>query len=334
MVLEKLCNAFGVSGCEDEVRDIIIEEIKDHVDSLKIDRMGNLIAYKKGSGKKGPKIMLSAHMDEVGFMIKSAEENGFLKFSPVGGIDPRVLIGKKLVVGKDKINGVIVFKPVHVQRADYKNVPDANSLYIDIGAKDKKDAEKYVSVGDYAVFATKFEKRGNIIKGKAFDDRLGCFAIMELLKKKLSRDVYAAFLVQEEVGTRGAKIAAYGIEPEYAIVLEGTSCGDIPSERDEAKYPLMSSGVVVTVSDRTIIVDRELLGFILKGAESKRIKHQLKQPMIGGTDAGTIHITGKGAKAAVLAVPARYIHSAAGFADLGDLQAMIDLAQYIINNIK
>lgn len=334
MVLEKLCNAFGVSGCEDEVREIIIEEIKDHVDSLKIDRMGNIIAHKKGTGKKGPRIMLSAHMDEVGFMVKSIEESGFLKFSPVGGIDPRVLIGKKLHIGKEKISGVIVFKPVHVQRSDYKNVPDAGSLYIDIGAKDKKDAEKYVSVGDYCVFATAFERRGNIVKGKAFDDRLGCYAIMEILKKKISRDMYAVFLVQEEVGTRGAKIATYGIEPDYAFVLEGTSCGDIPSERDEAKYPMMSSGVVVTISDRTILVDRGLIDVIVKTAQSKGIRHQFKQPMIGGTDAGAIHITGKGVKAAVFAVPARYIHSSVGYADLDDLQAMIDLTHQLVNNIQ
>jgi len=296
--------------------------------------MGSIIAFKKGSGKSKKKIMLSAHMDEVGFMIKAIDESGFLKFSPVGGIDPRVLIGKRLLVGKEKLNGVIIFKPVHVQKADYKNVPDVNSLYIDIGAKDKKDAEKLVCVGDYAVFSTKFEKNGKIIKGKAFDDRLGCYAIIDLLKRKLENSVYAVFLVQEEVGTRGAKIAAYGIEPDYAIVLEGTSCADMPSEKDEADYPYMGGGVVVTISDRTLIVGKEFLETAVKTAEQNKIKYQFKQPMVGGTDAGAIHITGKGVKAIVFAVPARYIHSTAGFVNIEDLSAMTELAYNLVNNIQ
>ncbi|MEO0304141.1 MAG: M42 family peptidase, partial [candidate division WOR-3 bacterium] len=223
MILKNLSEGFGPSGNENEIRDFIVETIKDYVDSLKIDKMGNIVAYKKGKNKNGKKILIGAHMDEVGFMIKSIEENGMLRFLPAGSIDKRVLIGKNLLIGKDKIKGIICYKPIHLQRKDYNNIPDVDSLFIDIGALDKKDAEKYVSVGDYAVFDTKFEKRGNIIKGKSFDDRLGCGALIEILKDRYENDLYGCFFVQEEVGLRGSKVAAYNIPSDYAIVLEGTS---------------------------------------------------------------------------------------------------------------
>ncbi len=333
-MIEKLSNAFGVSGNEDEVRDIIIEEIKPYCDSIIIDKMGNIIAHKQGTKKNTPKIMVAAHMDEVGFMITSIEENGLLKFTPAGGIDKRVLIGKRIVIGKDKLHGIIIFKPIHAQRNDYKKIPDWKDLYIDIGCKDKKDAQKYVSIGDYAVFATEFEKRGKIIKGKAFDDRLGTYSIIEILKRKLKNSIYAVFTVQEEVGLRGAVIAAYNVMPDYTVILEGTSAADMPHKKDEADFPIFGKGVVLTISDRGLFVNRKLLDFALKSAKKHKIKTQFKQPMIGGTDAGVIHITGKGSKALVLAVPCRYIHSPVGFAHMDDVNAMTELGYNLINEIN
>lgn len=333
-MLEKLCNTMGVSGMEDEVRDYIIEKIKPHVNSIKVDRMGNIIAFKKGTSKS-PVIMLAAHMDEVGFIINDIKENGYLKFRPAGGIDKRVLIGKRVMIGKDRIPGVIIFKPIHVQGKDYSSIPDAKSLFIDIGCKDDKDAGKYVSIGDYAMFDTRFEKRGKIIKGKAFDDRLGCYAIMEILKKKTKNSYYAVFNVQEEVGLRGAAASAFDIMPDYGIILEGTSAADVPNDnKDLADYPKLSNGVAITIADRSAFSSRELVDKAENIAKKHKIKYQLKQPMIGGTDAGRIHLTGGGAKTIVLAVPCRYIHSPVGYAHTDDLNAMINLGHKLIDSVN
>ncbi|MEO0234544.1 MAG: M42 family peptidase [candidate division WOR-3 bacterium] len=334
MILKNLSEGFGPSGNENEIRDFIVETIKDYVDSLKIDKMGNIVAYKKGKNNNGKKILIGAHMDEVGFMIKSIEENGMLRFLPAGSIDKRVLIGKNFLIGKDKIKGIICYKPIHLQRKDYNNIPDVDSLFIDIGALDKKDAEKYVSVGDYAVFDTKFEKRGNIIKGKSFDDRLGCGALIEILKDRYENDLYGCFFVQEEVGLRGSKVAAYNIPSDYAIVLEGTSAADMPHSKDEPDFPKMGDGVVITISDRSLFVDKDLLKKSVEYAKENKIKYQFKQPMIGKTDGGEIHRSKEGVRTIVFAVPSRYIHSPVSFADLRDYQSMIDLTKILLNKLK
>ncbi|MGE3062175.1 MAG: M42 family metallopeptidase [bacterium] len=334
ILLKKLTEASGVSGCEDSVRDIIIEEIKPFCDSLKIDKMGNLIAFKKGALSKKKKIMLGAHMDEVGFMIKSIDENGALKFMTAGSIDRRVLIGKRVLVGKDRIPGAIAYKAVHNQREEYEVLPKVEQLSIDIGCSDKKETEKFVSIGDYAVFDTKYEERGDILKGKAFDDRFGCYAIIEIFKKKHKHDIYGAFFVQEEVGLRGSAPSAAFIEPDYAIVLEGTSAADMPHERDEADFPQMQKGVVVTISDRTFFANRNFLSLVQKTAKENRIKFQFKQPQVGGTDAGMIHVSNGGIMTMVFAVPSRYIHSPVCFASRADLESMIQLTMKTINTIK
>ncbi|MDD3802840.1 MAG: M20/M25/M40 family metallo-hydrolase [bacterium] len=333
-LLKRLTEASGVSGCEESVRDIIIEEIKPLCDTLKIDKMGNLIAFKRGSSEKRKKVMVGAHMDEVGFMIKSIDDNGALKFMTAGSIDRRVLIGKRVLVGKERIPGAIAYKAVHNQRGEYETLPKVEQLSIDIGCSEKKEAEKFVSVGDYAVFATNYEERGDILKGKAFDDRFGCYAIIELFKTKHKHDLYGAFFVQEEVGLRGSAPSAVSIEPDYAIVLEGTSAADMPHEKDEADFPQMQKGVVVTISDRTFFANRDFLSLVKKTAKDNKIKMQFKQPQIGGTDAGMIHVANGGIQTMVFAVPSRYIHSPVCFASKSDLNGMIELAKKTINSLK
>ncbi|HAV92141.1 TPA: aminopeptidase [candidate division WOR-3 bacterium] len=333
-LLKRLTEIHGVSGCEDSVREIIIEEIKPFCDSLKIDKMGNVIALKKGTGNNRKKIMLGAHMDEVGFMIKSIDENGSMKFMTAGSIDRRVLIGKRVLVGKERIPGAIIYKAVHNQRGEYEILPKIEQLCIDIGCNEKKETEKFVSVGDYAVFATEYEERGDIMKGKAFDDRFGCYAIIETFKSKYINDVYGAFFVQEEVGLRGSIVSTFSIEPDYAIVLEGTSAADMPHEKDEADFPKMQEGVVVTISDRTFFANKEFLSFVESVAKKNKIKYQFKQPMVGGTDAGMIHTAKCGIKTMVFAVPSRYIHSPVCYASMKDLLSMIELTKKTINNIK
>lgn len=321
LLLKRLVEASGVSGNEHEVRGIIMSEIGRHVDSSHVDAMGNLIVTKRGR-KNRPRVMLAAHMDEVGLMIVNVDKAGMLKFRAVGGIDDRVLLSKHVVIGKEKIPGVIGAKPIHLIRAkeeERKRVPKIEELFIDIGANSQEDAQKAVKIGDYAAFATKFARLGPTFKGKAFDDRVGCALIVELLKKPLPVTVHAAFTVQEEVGLRGARIAAYRIEPQIALVLEGTAAGDFPQKRDLSKAAEVGKGPVITTMDRTVICDRGLVELAIATARKHRIPYQLKRPGVGGSDAGRIHLAKAGCKTLVLSVPCRYIHSPVSVVSRNDL---------------
>ena len=335
MFIEKLSNAFGVSGNEDEVRTLIEDEIKDSVDSIETDSIGNLITYKSGK-KRRPKVMLAAHMDEVGFMITNIEKDGWLKFNTVGGIDDRVLPSKVVMVGDKKIRGVIGIPPPHLtKKSERDKVIKIKDLRIDIGAKNKEDAEKYVKTGDYATFATNFSRMENgLIKGKAFDDRIGCAILTELLKDTYPFALYGVFTVQEEVGLRGATVAAYRVEPEVAFVLEGTAAGDFPIKKDLSKAAHVGKGTVVTHMDRSVICDKELVSLLINIAEKNGIPYQFKRPMIGGTDAGKIRTTKSGTKAAVLSVPLRYIHSPVSIASLSDIENTKRLISLTLRSLK
>ena len=227
MLIKELCNLSGVSGNETEVRNFIKEQITPYADEIKVDNIGNLIALKKGNSSK--KVMLSAHTDEVGFIISGINDKGFLEFKTVGGIDTRVIISKKVLVGTKKIPGVIGMKAIHLQKkSERETVPEVSSLYIDIGAKDKDEALEYVKIGDYVSFDTCFaEMSCDTIKAKAIDDRAGCAILMELIKKPVKYDTYFCFTVQEEVGLRGARVAAHRIMPDIALVIESTTCNDV-----------------------------------------------------------------------------------------------------------
>ena len=338
-LIESLTNAPGVSGNEGAVRKLIRAGIAKHVDDIRVDALGNLIAYKKPRGnKKGPKVLLAAHMDEIGLMVTFIDKLGYLKFGKVGGVDNRVLLAKRVLVGKDKVPGVIGVRPIHLiwRKGEHKKVSTPEELVIDIGASNQEDAQKYVSIGDYVVFDTQYEDWGALIKAKAFDDRIGCYLMMELLKDRYDFPVYAAFTTQEEVGLRGARVAAYRTLPDIAFILEGTGAADMPQPResDTSRVPALGKGPVITIMDRSVICDKPLVKLLTSTAVAKRIPHQIKQPGIGGTDAGRIHLTKEGVRTVVLAIPARYIHSPACLMAKNDIANGLKLMQATLKKIR
>ncbi|HAD82643.1 MAG: hypothetical protein A2509_01175 [Candidatus Edwardsbacteria bacterium RIFOXYD12_FULL_50_11] len=341
-LIAEITNAFGVSGCEGEIRNIVRQHITKNVDDIRVDALGNLIAYKKAKGAKSvpkrTKVMLAAHMDEVGLMVTSIDKSGFLQFDKVGGIDNRVLLAKKVLVGKDQIPGVIGSKAIHLiaRKGELKKVSPYSDLSIDIGASSQEDAQKFVSPGDYVMFNTRFEDWGRTLKAKAFDDRIGCYLIIELLKGKYPFDIYAAFTTQEEVGLRGGRVAAYKDEPDMAFILEGTGAGDMPQpkERDESLVPGLGLGPVITIMDRSVFCDQGLVKLLTDTARANRIPHQIKRPGIGGTDAGRIHLSKGGVPSVVLAIPSRYIHSPVCLSSKKDIQNALRLMQLALKRVK
>lgn len=333
MLLKRLCEAQGVSGSETDVRKIIEAEIKDFCDDLTVDTMGNLIAFKSGKSHK-KKVMLAAHMDEVGFIVSGVTDKGYLEFKKVGGIDTRVIISKKVFVGKDKIPGVIGIKAVHLlTKTERKEVPKVKSLYIDIGAKDKEDALKTVKLGDYVTFDTEYADFGEgLIKAKAIDDRAGCAVMIDLMKNEVEYDTYFCFTAQEEVGTRGARVAAYNIEPDIALVLEATTCADVHASPDHAHVTELGKGVALSFMDRVTIVNKKMIDYLELCAEGTA--HQLKQTTMGGNDAGAIHLARTGVPTASISIPCRYLHSPVGVASKADIDSMRMVAQKFLEKIR
>jgi len=346
MHLEELSNAFGVSSIENEVRDIILSHAQPYADAWQVDTMGNLLITRNHRKKpSGPlqRVMIAAHMDEVGFMVTQVSSDGLLKFQTVGGFDKRVLLGKRLVIGKKRIPGVIGTKPVHLlPSADWHKVGSIDSLRIDIGARDKTNAN--VNIGDFATFATKFGHMGSKtetslkhgrVKGKAFDDRVGCAILLELLKGDYPFDLIAAFTVQEEVGARGANVAAYTTNPNLAFILECTAADDIPSDDEDQMlgFPCLGDGPAITVMDASMIANRPLVDLLVETAKAETIPYQFKRPGIGGTDGGAIHLARAGIPSAVVSVPGRYIHSPTTIIDLADFWNTVKLMQATLQQL-
>ncbi len=330
MLLETLSNARGVSGQELQVREMLTQAVQDHVDDCRVDSLGNLIVTKRARGsrrKPGLQVMLAAHMDEVGLLIVHHESNGHLRFSKVGGIDDRVLLSKVVLIGPDKVPGVIGVKPVHLLKSkEREQVMDSESMTIDIGAKTREEAESAVKIGDYATFATEFSEMGNdLVMGKALDDRAGCAALVELIRRDYPVDLYGVFTTQEEVGLRGAQVAAYAIQPDLAFVLETTACDDSPKDKDVSPGTRLGGGPAITVADKTVIADRRLVHLLIDTAKENHVPFQIKQPMIGGTDAGRIHLSQAGIRSAIVAIPTRYLHSPVSVLSRQDFDSMVAL---------
>ena len=332
MLLMKLSQAFGPAGLEGEVRDVLREELDSHIKDWLKDPLGNLIAVKPGAG---PKVMIAAHMDECGLMISSIDRSGLLKFRKVGGLDDRVLVSKHVVIGPKRLPGVIGAKAIHLQQPEERTKPiPLSGLYIDIGAKSKEEAERMVSLGDYAVFATRFEHLSpTVVKGKSFDNRAGCTVLAEILKENYSMPVYGAFTVQEEIGLRGAGVAAYAVDPDMAIVLEGTTCNDLPGSKEHGYCTAMGDGPAITVMDASVVCDKRMIKELLRLAQAHDIPVQFKRSITGGSDAGRISVTKEGIPTVVISVPCRYIHSPVSLLSLTDLENTIKLVKLFLESV-
>ena len=326
--LETLCCLSGVSGREEEIRDYILERVMPYADEILTDPMGNLMVFKKGDCTPSKRIMLAAHMDEVGLIVTDITDEGFLRFSNVGGIDRRVLPGKMVYVGESRVPGVIGGKAMHVTGAEErKTLPELREMYIDIGAADRTKAAACVSPGDVACFDDSVIRfGGGCLKAKAIDDRVGCATMVKLIEGRLPCDCWFAFTVQEELGARGAVIAARSIEPDAALILEGTTAADIPGVSGADRICRQGDGVVIPFMDRGTIYDRELYALLTRLASENDIPWQTKTRIAGGTDASSIQRSMGGVRTAAVSVAVRNIHSPASVARIDECTAQLSLA--------
>ncbi|MBO8127340.1 MAG: M42 family metallopeptidase [Firmicutes bacterium] len=335
MLLKELSEAVAVSSREDEVRTLLKEHLSSSVDEVKTDRLGNLFCY-KGWKESQPKILIAAHMDEVGLMVTKIEKDGFLRFQPVGSLDPRVLVSKPVVIGKEKVPGVIGAKPIHLQEPDErKKALDFKDLFIDIGVDSKAEAEGLVSLGDLVAFSTEYEELGDgIVKGKAFDDRAGCAVLAEILKRDYRLGLAGVFTVQEEVGARGAEVVGKTLEPDLTIVLEGTTAADVPEIEEHEGSTKMGYGPALTIMDGSVLPHRPTLDKLLKIAEANDIPIQFRRSTKGFTDAGSLQRGRGGIPTVVVSVPCRYIHSPACLVDTKDIENTVALIVEFLRSVE
>ncbi len=336
-LLRELSNTSGVSGDEGAVRQIILDAIRGHVDEVKVDVLGNVLALKKGVGR-GERVLVAAHMDEVGFMISGHDSDGSLRLETVGGLDERLLLGKAVLIGPKRLPGVIGAAPVHLLNGDRRSaVVKVTQLRIDIGVESQEAAKKLVRVGDRGVFAAEFAVVGPSLRGKALDDRLGCATLVELLRGgPYGFDLHAAFTVQEEVGLRGAKVAGYAVDPACAFVLDCTPALDLPhsdAERENTQYNTrLGYGPAIYVSDSSTIHDERLVSYLKQTAEGAAIPYQIRQPGGGGTDAGAIHRSREGVPSVSVSVPGRYLQTPLALARADDWRNIVRLMKLALEN--
>ncbi len=316
-ILKELTRINAPSGCENAVREYISSKLAPYCDELKTDALGNLTAHRRGAGKK---VMFAAHMDEIGVIVTAVDDKGFIRFSSIGGLTVNELPGRRVEFPGD-VFGVI---GVNDEKA-FKDKPSLDKLFIDVGAKNKTDAEKLVNIGDAAVFTGEFVNNGSTVISKSLDNRAGCAVLMKAISmiKNDTNDLYFVFTAQEEVGLRGAKTAAYSIDPDIAIAVDVTDTGDTPG--CDMSAVKMGGGAAVKVMDRSVLCDAEIRVKMIETAKKYDIPYQLEVMTDGGTDAGAIHLTRAGVKTGGVSIPVRYIHSPSETADAADIENCAEL---------
>lgn len=321
-LLELLTGTYGPSGSEESIRELIEREVKDYADEVYTDVLGNLIAVRKGKGKK---VMLAAHMDQIGLIITGIDDNGFLRFSNVGGVSPLNVIHRK-VKFQNCVTGIVSYE---TEIDDIRKLK-LNRMYIDIGAKTKDEAKALVNIGDVAVYDAPLAVCGDRLTGCAMDDRAGCAVLIETLKriKNTNHELYFVFTVQEEVGLRGAKTSAYGIMPDMGIAVDVTLTGGTPKSRPMAIK--LGDGPAIKVKDASVIAHPRVKELMIQRAKEAGIPYQLEVLEAGGTDSGAIHLTGAGVPSGVISIPCRYVHSAQEMVDLKDMTQAVELLVAIL----
>ena len=334
-LLRKLCSVPGVSSWEDQVRDCVMEVAGQYATELRVDAMGSVIAFKEGAKATGNKLLLTAHMDEVGLMVRAVTDEGYLKFDTVGRIDRRVLLGKRVLVGPSQIPAVVGLKAYHlVSREEEKNVPKLDDFYLDIGAKSKEEAAGLVSLGDVAAFDSPPEEPvPGLLKGRALDGRVGCAVLLWLMREQLPMDCTFVFTAQQEVGARGAFGAAFSVKPEIALVLEGAPAADLPGMPAHRRACALGRGAVLPFMDKGLMVDRGLFELLRTAAEEEDIPWQLREDTAGSGDGGAIQRTASGVRTASIAVPVRYPHTPATLANAADIEAVYRLARAFLTHL-
>lgn len=333
-LLKLLCETPGLPGAEDPVKKIIKKEFGKLTKEVSEDVMGNIIAHIPG---KGPKIVIDAHTDEVGFMVNHVDKRGFLRVTPLGGMDPRVFYGQRLIIhGKKTLVGMVGAIPPHISKSgNNKEVPEIADCVVDLGLKAEK-VHKLVSIGDVVSFYPPFEETEDAIISKAIDNRVGLFVMLEALKKKpkLNCDLYLTATVQEEAGLRGARIIVPVIEPDFVLALEGTVAMDLPGIAENKTLANVEKGPEIRLLDRFLVAHRPFSYFIMDMAKKKKIPYQVTVKNAGSTNATAMQVTGKGSRAAVVSVPTRYLHSPSSIAYKSDIEDTIKLIYHIIEGIK
>jgi len=318
-LLRELSNTFGVSGFEDDVRELIRPLVSPHVDEVQTDVLGNLFAIRKSSNPKAKTMMLDAHMDEIGFIVKWIEKDGFLRFVPIGGWDPRIVPGHRVEIqirSGELRTGVIGTAPPHILSPEERKASlPIEKMFIDVGATSVEEAQEMgLRIGDPLTIHYPFmELKDDYVTGKAFDDRAGCAVLIETAERTAGQDlgvhIVFAFVFGEEVGLRGARTAAFQIKPDLAVAVEGTIGADMPGVPDHSQPVRLGCGPAISVADRSIVVTRKVLRAMESIADTANIPYQYKLPTYGGTDAGAIHLTRSGVLAGIVSIPCRYIHS-------------------------
>lgn len=321
-LLKNILKVYGPASNELKIRDFILNEIEDYVDDVYVDALGNLITHKKGNGKK---IMISSHMDQIGLMVTDIDKNGFIRFTNVGGISPNISLSQK-VIFENGLQGIIFSEPIE----DDKKLKLEN-MYIDIGVFSKEEAENKISIGDICIYDSDSIINENIVCGPYLDDRIGCYIAIEAIKQieKTNNDLYFVFSVQEEVGLRGAKTAAYRIDPDIGISLDVTSNGDTPKAKRFAVG--LNKGAAIKVKDKSIISHPQIKNALVELAQNNDIKYQMEVLEFGGTDSGAIHLTKSGVPSGVISIPTRYVHSTVEMASINDINSCLDLLIEFLN---
>ncbi len=333
-LLDRMCRIDGVSGNEDAVRMFIEEHVREYSSDIFTDVLGNLYVFKKGKHHRGKTIVAMAHMDEVGFIVKEITPEGYIKFAMVGGIDSRIMLGIHVRIGKDRIKGVIGVKAAHLTTADErKKLPPVHDMYIDIGAKSKEDAMKYVELGDYIAFDTQPHMTGSLYTAKAIDDRLGCAVMMQLLSEELEYDTWFVFSVQEEIGGSGATVAANRLSPDIALLFEATTAADLPGVTGEKRVCSVGGGAVMPFADRGTIYTPELIKIASDAADRLGLKHQTKSMVAGATDAAKVSISGRGVETIAISLATRYLHSPVCTGAIDDMHSILGISRAFLAEV-